>query len=158
VTLPVGVADGDGDKVTIEISEPVGTDRKWQTKKGDAGVYPVTVTANDGKTTTQKEFLVTVVATNRAPTLKLTADVTVNEGETVTLKPVTSDSDGDKVTVSYSGWMTTASKKTGYDDAGTYEVTVSATDGKSEPVSRTVKVTVLNTNRPPKITKVYVHE
>ncbi|MBI4738520.1 hypothetical protein HY772_02985 [Candidatus Woesearchaeota archaeon] len=158
VTLPVSAADGDGDKVAIEISDPVGNDRKWQTKKGDAGTYPVMVTANDGKTTTQKEFLVTVVATNRAPTLKVAADVTVNEGEMVTLRPVTSDADGDKVTVAYDGWMTTASKKTGYDDAGTYEVKVSATDGKSERVTHTVKVTVLNTNRPPKITKVYEHK
>lgn len=157
VTLPVSITDSDGDKVTVEISEPVGNDRKWQTKKGDAGTYPITVTATDSKATTKKEFVVTVVETNSAPTLTV-ADVTVHEGETVVLNASTEDADGDQVIVAYGGWMNTASKKTGFEDAGTYEVTVSATDKKSKPLSRNVKVTVLNTNRPPKITKVYEHK
>jgi hypothetical protein len=157
VTLPVTVTDSDGDQVTVTISDPVGNDKKWQTAKGDAGSYPVTVTADDGKTTSEKEIMVTVVSTNRLPTLKV-SDVTVHEGETVSLNPVVTDADGDKTTVTYSGWMTSNTKKTGYEDAGVYDVTVSVTDGKSDPVSKKIKVTVLNTNRPPKITRVYEHE
>jgi hypothetical protein len=157
VSLPVTVTDSDGDQVTVKISDPVGDDKKWQTKKGDAGEYTVTVTADDGKTTSEKDIKVTVLSTNRAPTLKI-SDVTVHEGETVSLNPVVTDADGDKTTVTYSGWMTSSTKKTGYDDAGVYDVTVTVTDGNSDPVSKKIKVTVLNTNRPPKITRVYEHE
>ncbi len=52
------------------------------------------------------------------------SDIAVNEGDTVTLNPTATDPDGDALTYTYSGWMTSASYTTGYNDAGTYTVTV----------------------------------
>lgn len=157
VELDVDVADIDGDDVTTEISDPVGDDGVWQTEVGDAGKYSVTVTVSDGEDTVSKTVTVTVVAVNVGPTFSDMSDVTVYEGQTVRLNPVVSDEDGDDVTVEYSGWMTSATKKTDYDDAGVYDVVVTVSDGKEE-VKQNVKVTVLNRNRPPKITAVYMEE
>ncbi|MBU0461299.1 MAG: hypothetical protein KJ574_01800, partial [Nanoarchaeota archaeon] len=92
-----------------------------------------------------------------APVLSKIADVTVYEGETVKLEPTATDAENDKLTYKYSGWMTSSSKKTGYDDAGEYDVTVTASDGE-ETDSQKVKVTVLNKNRHPRITAVYMEE
>ncbi|MFQ5474470.1 MAG: Ig-like domain-containing protein [Candidatus Nanoarchaeia archaeon] len=156
VKLDIDTSDMDGDDVTVTIADPVGDDAEWQTKEGDAGVYDVRVMASDGDKSVTKTVQVEVLDRNKAPSLKV-SDVTVREGETVRLAPTVSDADGDDVKVTYSGWMTSATRKTGYDDAGEYSVTVKASDG-TETVSRTVKVTVLNKNRPPKITEVTLEE
>ena len=94
-----------------------------------------------------------VESTNKPPVLRPIADITLNEGETVSLEPVATDPDGDEVTITYSGWMTKATYTTNYDDAGTHIVTVTASDGK-ESTSQDVIVTVSNVNRPPKIVKI----
>ena len=56
-------------------------------------------------------------------------DITVNEGDVVTLSPTATDADGDTLTFSYSGWMSTASYTTNYTDAGTHIVSVTVSDG-----------------------------
>ncbi|MBI4145377.1 hypothetical protein HY493_04195 [Candidatus Woesearchaeota archaeon] len=141
--------DPDGDKLTYTFTSPLNAKGEWQTKPGDAGEYKVVITATDGKATTKQEVIIKVVAGNKAPTIEL-SDVKVKEGEQVTLAPKVSDPEGDKVTTSYSGWMTTNTKKTTFDDAGTYNVTVTADDGKSK-TTKTIKVTVENVNRAPVI-------
>ena len=62
------------------------------------------------------------------------------------------DADGDDVTVKYTGWMTSDTKQTDYDDAGEYDVKLTVSDGV-DTVTEDVHVTVLNRNRPPVITK-----
>jgi len=97
--------------------------------------------------------LLIVESTNKPPVLSPIADITVNEGETVSLEPVATDPDGDEVTVTYSGWMTEASYTTNYNDAGTHIVTVTASDG-IESASQDVIVTINNINRPPRIVRI----
>ncbi|MFH1053038.1 MAG: hypothetical protein V1740_01345 [Candidatus Woesearchaeota archaeon] len=140
--------DADGDQISYTFTSPLDENGEWQTKAGDAGEYKLTITASDGKSETKKELLIVVKSLNKAPVIVPIADITLNEGETVTLDIKTSDSDGDDVTVVISGWMTENSKATGFDDAGTYTVTVKASDGKSES-KQDVKVTVNNVNRAP---------
>lgn len=150
VTFPnLKATDPDGDKLTYTFTSPLDAKGVWQTKAGDAGEYKVVITASDGKATTKQEVIIKVVAGNKAPTIEL-SDVKVKEGEQVTLAPKVADADGDKVTTSYSGWMTTNTKKTTFDDAGVHDVTVTADDGKTK-TSKTVKVTVENVNRAPVI-------
>ena len=50
----------------------------------------------------------------------------------------------------YSGWMTSATKATDYEDAGEHIVTVKVSDGIAED-SQDVKIIVENVNRAPKI-------
>ena len=85
---------------------------------------------------------------NLPPVLNPISDISVNEGDTVTLNPTATDPDGDALTYTYSGWMTSASYTTNYNDAGVHTVTVSVSDGTLTD-SQDVTVTVANTNRPP---------
>ncbi|RLE41991.1 hypothetical protein DRJ48_04485, partial [Candidatus Woesearchaeota archaeon] len=102
------VSDPDGDELTVTISEPVGNDGIWQTKRGDAGTYIVTITASDGTAVTQMSVRVTV---NEKPYQHIRLDrvrlskTRVKPGEEV-MVTVTVESDGNmpasksKVTVS----------------------------------------------------------
>jgi hypothetical protein len=85
---------------------------------------------------------------NRAPVLDPIADITVNEGETVTFSPTANDPDGDTLTITYTGWMTSSSYTTNYADAGVHTVTVTVSDGALTD-SQDVQVTVNNVNRAP---------
>ena len=91
---------------------------------------------------------VTVKNVNRAPVLDLIADISVNEMETVNFNPTATDSDGDSLTFTYSGWMTSPGHVTTYDDAGKHTVTVTVSDGDLTD-SQNVSVIVNNVNRPP---------
>jgi hypothetical protein len=85
---------------------------------------------------------------NTPPVLKLIPDITVREGEMVKLPIVATDREGDKLTITVSGWMTADTKKTDYGDAGEYTAKVVVADGEYE-TSQVVHVTVLKVNRPP---------
>ena len=145
------VTDPDEDAITLSFTPPLDENGEWQTQEGDAGDYLETVTATDGIAVASQDFKIIVTPLNRPPVIQRIPDIVVKEGETVTLEPVIIDPDGDSFTVAYSGWMTTNTKTTGYDDAGSYVVTVTATDNKGASASLDVKVTVENVNRPPEL-------
>ncbi|MFH1591339.1 MAG: hypothetical protein ABIC95_05435 [archaeon] len=140
--------DPDGDPLTYSFTEPLDENGEWLTEEGDAGEYVVTITASDGKSTTSVDVLIIVEATNRVPTISGLSDITVNEGDEVRLEPVITDSEGDDVAVTYSGWMAGPTYLTNFNDEGTYIVTVTASDGKSQS-QKTITVTVDDVNRPP---------
>jgi hypothetical protein len=73
-------------------------------------------------------------------------DITVNEGATITLNPTATDPDGDALTYTYSGWMSSASYTTNYDDAGIHTVTVSVSDGSLSD-SQVVTITVVEKDK-----------
>jgi hypothetical protein len=141
------VEDPDGDEVLIEFSSPLDEDGEWQTKKGDAGNYQITISATDGEHVVTENIMIIVESVNTPPTIEL-SDVTVNERETVRLNPVVNDADGDAISITYVGWMTQNTKQTDYGDAGTYGVTVIASDGK-DITEKTITVTVEKVNRKP---------
>ncbi len=141
--------DADGDKISFSYSAPLDTKGQWQTKKGDAGSYRVNVTANDGDLSDVQRFFINVETLNNKPTLSVEQDkITLNEGERVTIKYTTKDSDNDPLKVSFTGWKTTPEYMTTYSDAGTHVVTITVSDGK-EQVSKTLTVLVNDVNRPP---------
>jgi len=143
--------DPDGDPITYTFTPPLDATGKWQTKVGDAGEYRVTITASDGKNSISQVVIIQVKPKNQPPVIQLASkEITVKEGETVTINAQASDPDGDKVTISFSGWMNGPAKTTGFTDAGTHEVVILASDGKST-VRDTVRVIVENVNRPPAI-------
>lgn len=140
--------DPDGDPVTYKFSAPLDENGKWQTKKGDAGTHTTTITASDGKMETSINVLVIVKRKNTPPVMKKINNMEVYEGEAVSFNPAVTDADGDDIVTTYSGWMTSSSYKTTYNDAGTYTVTITASDG-TESVSQDVNVSVKNVNRAP---------
>lgn len=148
IELDIVASDADGDEVSVDYGTPFNSEGSWVTEKGNVGEYTVTVTASDGTDSSSIEVIIIVEAINAAPVIEEISNIEVYEGDTVKIEVVTSDNDGDDVTVSFSGWMTTAEYITTYDDAGEYTVTVSATDNIAT-VTKNVSITVLNVNRPP---------
>ncbi|MBS3142446.1 hypothetical protein J4464_03595 [Candidatus Woesearchaeota archaeon] len=152
VSIKAEAADPDGDKVQISFSTPLNAQGAWTPKVGDAGDYDITISAGDGSETAEEAFTLTVLALNNPPELTLAEEsITVEETEDVVIEATAEDPDGDEVSITYSGWMTAASKTTTYDDAGTYDVTVTATDSKGAKTTKTVTVVVEDKNRPPVI-------
>ncbi|MFC1691267.1 hypothetical protein ACFL0W_03735 [Nanoarchaeota archaeon] len=141
--------DADGDKLEYTFTAPIGANGEWQTDSEDAGEYEITVTATDGQSKVTKKVLVIVEEVNRAPVIESIAPITIKEGETATLSPVTSDPDGDELTITYGTPFDNEGKwEIGYESEGEKEVKVTVSDGK-ETASTTVKITVENVNRAP---------
>jgi hypothetical protein len=74
-------------------------------------------------------------------------DITVNEGDTITLSPTATDPNGDTLSFSYTGWMSSSSYTTNYIDVGTHTVTVTVSDGILTD-SQDVAITVVGVNAP----------
>jgi len=126
----------------------------YETNFDDAGSHTVKVTVSDGTLSADNLWSVTVNNVNRKPVLEEISDITVEETETVSIKPEAFDPDGDEISFTISDpvgnddvWETT------YDDSGEYTVTVTASDGVDE-VSQEVTIIVNNVNRPPKIIEI----
>jgi len=150
IKVDAETTDADGDEVTITFSAPLGAqDGVWTTKQGDAGSYEVEVTATDGDKETKKTFKITVQSLNKAPLISLASTtINVDEGETVMIDADITDEENDELTITYSGWMTSDTYQTDYDDAGTHAVTITVTDGINT-VTEEVSVIVADMNRPP---------
>ena len=153
VELKPRVNDPDGDNIEISFSEPLDENGQWYTQEGDAGEYVVTVTASDGKTVNEQKIKIVVEALNKAPAIEINSELRFNEGETVVLNPNVVDPEGSDVTVTFSGWMNSDTQQTGYEDSGSYDVQITATDGEKTS-TKTVKVIVENVNRAPVIERV----
>jgi hypothetical protein len=80
--------------------------------------------------------------------LKNIDDIIVSEGDTVTLPIDATDREGDELNITVKGWMNSPTYTTTYGDAGVYLVTVMVSD-KEFTTQQTLKVTVLEKNRPP---------
>ncbi len=144
----ISVSDPDGDEVIINFSAPLDENGQWQTERGDAGTYPVIITASDGKTTVTRKVILDIEPLNYPPEISNVSDMTVKEGDTIVLSPVVTDRDNDTVRVTYSGWMNTPVYHTNYEDAGVHNVTIRASDG-IDTVSKQITITVKDVNRPP---------
>ncbi len=144
----ISVSDPDGDEVIINFSAPLDENGQWQTERGDAGTYPIIITASDGKTTVTRKVILDIEPLNYPPEISNVSDMTVKEGDTIVLSPVVTDRDNDTVRVTYSGWMNTPVYHTNYEDAGVHNVTIRASDG-IDTVSKQITITVKDVNRPP---------
>lgn len=144
--------DPDGDTLSYSFSAPLNKEGAWETKLGDAGEYIVTVTVTDGKLNSNQQIKLIVEAINKLPQILNFENIKIKEGNTIKLNPQFSDEDGDSVTYSLEGFMTTTSKKTDFNDAGIYSTTLTANDGK-QPVTKTIEIEIENVNRAPSIDK-----
>jgi len=150
VTLEPVVSDADGDEITISYSGWM-TESSIVTSADDIGAQTVTITASDGKAETTKTVSVTVEKVNHAPVLAELSTVTVKEGELVELSASASDEDGDDITITFSEPLDADGKwQTAIDDAGTYTITVTASDGKLSD-EKTVAIVVNPANSAPVI-------
>ena len=100
-----------------------------------------------------QDITITVKDVNRAPVLEDIEPITISEGETLKISPKAYDPDGDKVSLSYSGFINTDTFKSGCDDAGTYYVKASASDGLLE-TSKFAQINIKQSNREPAFGKI----
>ena len=155
IQLEPSVNDANKDPITLSYTAPFGEEGNWATDHTSAGEYDVVVTATDGETESAARVTLVVHNVNVPPEITgLEDEIIVNEGETVTLKPVVSDLDNDPVEVSISEPIGDAGVwETSFKDNGVYTVTVAASDGK-DTVSKEVQITVNDVNVPPKIVSI----
>ena len=104
--------------------------------------------AESNENKAEKDVKITVKDANRPFILEPLDTITVNEGEEVKIEPKYNDPDNDKVIFSYSGWMTRDTYKTNFNDAGTYVVKVTGSDG-FYVASQFLTINVKNVNRKP---------
>lgn len=155
VVLDLTASDPDGDKLKWTFGAPFDENGVWETEIGDRGTTKATVSVSDGQFSDRISITILVAAANKPPILIVPFELTFKEGETVVIEPEVSDPDGDDVMVTYSGWMDSNEKQTDFDDAGTWRVTVSASDGLMEE-SQVIRIIVENVNRPPEIKGIIV--
>ena len=148
VSVSAKATDEDGDKVRISFSKPLDETGTWETKEGDAGTYEIDVIARDDEDEDKETFKVIVNALNNPPAIKVASQIEVKEGETININPEVSDKDGDSLKITYSGFMTSSSYTTDYDEAGTYTTTITVSDGKTT-VSKNITIVIDENNRPP---------
>ncbi len=153
VKLNVKVTDPDEDPVTYTFTAPLDENGEWKTNYGDAGEYLVTITATDGKLTTEKRVNIVVERVNVPPVIAEVADIVVKEGETVTFEPTVTDPNNDAVSVNVAEPLTSGTFVTDHTSAGEYAITVLATDGELDS-EKSFKLTVHDVNEKPIITGV----
>ena len=90
---------------------------------------------------------------NQPPDISAIPDsLSKNEGETITTSEIelATDPDGDPLTYTYSGWLSSLPYTTTYDDAGTHILHVDVSDGVNPPVGKDITITVNGgANQPP---------
>lgn len=151
LVLEPKVSDLNNDEFTVAISEPVGDSGVWETDYHSAGEYYVTITAEDAESKGVEKIKVIVNKKNMPPTISGVEDITIKEGETVTIEPEIEDLNGDDVKVTISEpvgddgvW------ETSYTDHGEYKVRIEADDGKAV-ATKEITIKVTDVNMPPKI-------
>jgi len=110
-------------------------------------------TAQSNDLTDKKNVKITVRDVNRVFALDSIDDIEVDEGEEIEISPTYNDPDNDKVKFSYSGFMTSRKKATGFDDAGTYVVKITAQDGFFTE-TRFINVKINDVNRKPEFNRI----
>lgn len=95
-----------------------------------------------------QNVIITVKDVNRAPVIEDMEPITINEGETLKIAPNAYDPDGDRIRLKYSGLANKDTFKSGFDDAGNYNVKVTASDGMLE-TSKDVQININQSNRAP---------
>jgi len=101
-----------------------------------------------------QNVIITVKDANREPVLEDIEPVTINEGDEARIAPKAYDLDGDKVELSYSGFMNSDNYKSKFGDAGTYYVKVTASDDGLLETSKFAQVNIKHVNRAPVFEKI----
>lgn len=180
LSIQLSASDADGDGLTYEgqitpggpatsgTATLIGSAFNWTPSYDEAGVYAVVFTVSDGNGGQDGEALqVTVNDVNRNPSLASITDRTIAEGETLALVLSGSDPDGDALT--YVGYIdpsgpadagtatlygTNFNWTPGFDEAGSYALGFTASDGKGGEATQTMTVVVTDINRAPTLSDV----
>lgn len=158
IEFSVSASDLNGDYLDYEWKidgEEVSTDTSfiYDLDYDSAGSHTVKLSITDGALETAQIWAITVDNVNRPPEMGEIDNIVVNENEPVIIVVDASDLDGDGLAFAVDSdkfeqegnvfaWDTT------YDDAGSYDVTITVSDGDLS-VSQQINVAVENVNRAP---------
>ena len=127
----------------------------WTPGATQAGSYTVTFTVSDGAAQDSQPITITVTKPNSAPVLALIENKSTSENQALTFTVSATDADGDPITYSATSLPTgagltgqTFSWTPAYTQAGSYNVTFTASDGKTQ-TSQAITITVSDTDQPP---------
>jgi len=156
LTFSLTATDPDGDAITYTmLNAPDGATYNspftWTPSSSDAGTYQITFTASDGLSEDSQTITIIVENDNQSPDISALPDtITKAEGATITKAEIelATDPDGDSLTYTYSGFCNNLPYTTTNDDAGTYTLNVTVSDG-SESLSKTIDIIINNINRAP---------
>src|SRR3989338_6923227 len=148
--LRVNVTDPDKDVISFTYGKPLDKNGEWKTNYGDAGEYSITLTATDGKLTTNEKIKILVQRVNVPPVVSDLIDLKVKEGELVKIEPKVTDPNGDAVTVKVSAPLDTNKWQTDHTSSGEYLIKLLASDGELK-TEKTFRLTVENVNMAPSI-------
>ncbi|MFT4311356.1 MAG: Ig-like domain-containing protein [Candidatus Woesearchaeota archaeon] len=154
VNIECNIFDVEGHEFNVSYEGWMNSSTK-QTTFGDRGEHQVLVRATDelGATAT-KEIRVVVNRTNRAPIIENLQNKQVQETQTIALNVTAYDPDGDNISIMYSEPFDQNGVFTpDFGDRGTYNVTVTATDGELS-ATETFTLTVIARNRAPVIEEI----
>lgn len=159
----ISATDLDGDSITYSTTGlPTGAtfaDQafNWTPSYDQAGPHSVTFAASDGTLEDSEAITITVANVNRAPVLTSIGSKSGNENTLLSFTIGATDADADSITYSASGLPSGAnfadrvfSWTPTYEQAGSYSVTFSASDGTLDD-SEVVTITVANVNRAPEL-------
>ncbi|TQD25169.1 Ig-like domain-containing protein [Methanolobus vulcani] len=160
LTITLSATDADeGDSLTYNTNASFGTldDNvfTWDTGYGDSGTYVVEFNVSDGIAVYSEVVEITVDDVNRAPDLDLIGDRRVSEDSPLIIILSGSDADKDPLTYGTNASFGTLTDNVfvwtpDYDDAGTYIVEFSVSDGLSVD-SEIIAITVTDFNRAPEL-------
>ncbi|MDA3787937.1 MAG: PKD domain-containing protein, partial [Desulfobacula sp.] len=180
LNVPLVSTDPDGEALTLTVmdlpafgtftdnSDGTGT-LFFEPGIAGSGEYAITVTASDGILSDSEIFTLTVNDTNAPPNLTSIDDQEIVEGETLKISVAATDPDGDILTLFITGLPSfgafvdngdntgTIMFNSDLDTAGSYSITVTASDGTlSQTDSFTLQVN--NYNQAPDITPIVDYE
>ncbi|MBW2985561.1 PKD domain-containing protein [Candidatus Woesearchaeota archaeon] len=118
----------------------------------DKKQFTATINAKGKDLGSTATITIEVIDNNRAPTLNQLDNITIKEGGILHLSPEANDPDNDSLVFYYDGFANMNNYLTDYDDSGLHTIIVTVSDGFLTD-SKTVNVTVENTNRYPELTK-----
>lgn len=148
--LNLKLSDPDKDKIDYTFSKPLNKAGEWKTNYGDAGEYVVTITATDGKLTTEKKVKIIVERVNVAPVIQNVKDLAFKEGDIIKYTPVVTDPNKDPLTVTVSEPLSGGSWITDHKSSGEYLIKVGASDGELK-TDKSFKLTIKDVNLPPTV-------
>jgi len=138
---------------------PITGTGSWTPGYEDSGIYWVDFGVSDGNSGIDNETIrIEVLNVNRPPVLHPIGNKSINETETLIITINASDPDGDVILFScnrtdlftdFNYTTGTGSWTPGYEDSGIYWVDFGVSDANGGIVNETIRIEVLNVNRPP---------
>ncbi|MEM7825151.1 MAG: hypothetical protein QXO27_04230 [Candidatus Aenigmatarchaeota archaeon] len=148
------IYDIDKDIVSWDIEDKF---ENWTPSFDESGFYEINITADDGIKQAVKTFLLEVENVNRPPILDSINNVTIKEGERVTVYPIFHDpdnlnnvtNDDNNLTVWYSEFFNdNGTLEADFESSGNYTVYATVFDGEATD-TKTFNLVIENTNRQP---------